>query len=244
MDAGAVWRTDAFDSTTIGVTTHMHRNLNTRRRPAAAAVALLLLAGLLLAACGGSTSTSTTGAGAATQSAAVTPSTTPGSGAHTGTTPGTPSTAPSYLRKRFAALRECMARNGVKLPQPKPGQARPFLGGPLLPAGVSRSQYEAALRKCGGPRRGSRARSLHSAAVHRALARFAACMRANGVNVPPPNTSGTGPIFNTKGIDTKSPQFVSAASKCEGNLRQSFPDRPAGPGTPAPGTATPTTPGH
>jgi hypothetical protein len=242
-----VWRTDAFDSTTIGETTHMHRNLNTRRRPAAAAVALLLLAGLLLAACGGSTSTSTTGTGAATQSAAVKPGTTPGSGQHTGATPGTtpaaPSTAPSYLRKRFAALRECMARNGVTLPQPKPGRARPFLGGGLLPNGVSRSQYEAALQKCGG-RRASRARSLRSAAIHQALVQFAACMRANGVNVPPPNTSGTGPIFNTKGINTKSPQFASAASKCEKSLRKSFPDRPAGAGAPAPGTTTPTAPGR
>ena len=32
-------------------------------------------------------------------------------------------------------------------------------------------------------------------------------MRENGVNLPAPNTSGNGPVFNTKGIDTSSATF-------------------------------------
>ena len=51
-----------------------------------------------------------------------------------------------------------------------------------------------------------------------ALSKFAACLRENGVNIPEPNTSGHGPVFNTKGINTASPQFRAATVKCRGVL--------------------------
>jgi hypothetical protein len=47
-------------------------------------------------------------------------------------------------------------------------------------------------------------------------------MRENGVNLPPPNTSGRGPVFNTKGIDTNSSTFKTAQSKCRTMLRGAF----------------------
>ena len=90
------------------------------------------------------------------------------------------------------------------------------------PTGVTRAQYEAALKKCGGARlRGRRVAASNSPAFRQALAKFAACMRENGVNVPAPNTSGNGPIFNTKGLNTderrssKRPR-PSAAPTCRG----------------------------
>ena len=43
-------------------------------------------------------------------------------------------------------------------------------------------------------------------------------MRENGVNLPAPNTSGKGPVFNTKGINTSSTAFKSAESKCRSDL--------------------------
>ena len=43
-------------------------------------------------------------------------------------------------------------------------------------------------------------------------------MRENGVDVPAPNTSGNGPIFDTKGLNTASAQFRTAESKCSGYL--------------------------
>lgn len=165
---------------------------------------------LTLAACGGSANTSTnttsTSASASSKSAQRT-----GSG-------------------RFTALRSCLAKQGITLPAPSgnrppagartPGQAGPLgrPGGFQLPKGVTRPQFQEALKKCGGgnARGGTRFNSARSKA---ALAKFVACMRENGVNLPAPNTSGNGPVFNTKGVNTTSSTFKSAAAKCQSDLR-------------------------
>jgi hypothetical protein len=206
-----------------------------RRKPTAAAVLVLLLACLGLAACGSSSSSSTS-----TSAAALSASATTGTGAK-GPNAG-----------RFAAMRECLQKNGITLPQRTPGQRRPpgtaggFLGGgagaggPQLPKGVTRAQYEAALKKCGGGNvagrgsgnfagRGGGAR-VSNPAFKTALAKFATCLRQNGVNVPTPNTSGKGPVFNTKGIDTSSAQFKAAETKCQSVLREAFRRGPGGGG--------------
>jgi hypothetical protein len=188
-----------------------HLNSN-RRKPAAstAAVLVLLLACLGLAACG-----SSSGSSSSTTSASAPATTTTGAkGPNAG---------------RFAAIRECLQKNGITLPQRTPGQRRQpggaggFLGGgggaaggPSLPKGVTRAQYEAALKKCGGGNfagRGGGAR-FKSPAFKAALAKFASCMRENGVNMPEPNTSGTGPVFSSKGLNTSSPKFQAAEVKC------------------------------
>jgi hypothetical protein len=214
-----------------------------RRTPATTVVVLvLLLACLGLVACGGSSKSSSTSTNA---SAATTT---------TGTTGAKgPNTA------RFAAVRECLQKNGITLPKRTPGQKRPsggaggFLGGgaagkagePQLPKGVTRAQYEAALKKCGGGafagRGGAR---FKSPAFQAALAKFATCMRENGVNVPAPNTSGSGPVFDTKGIDTSSTQFKAAETKCQSDLRGAFRRGPGAGGSPnangaPPGAAPP-----
>ncbi len=210
-----------------------HLNSN-RRKPAASAAAMLvlLLACLGLAACG-----SSSGSSSSATSASAPATTTTGATGAKGPNAG-----------RFAAIRECLQKNGITLPQRIPGQRRPpggaggFLGGgggatggPSLPKGVTRAQYEAALKKCGGGNfagRGGGAR-FKSPAFQAALVKFSACMRANGVNVPAPNTSGKGPIFNTKGLNTASAQFKAAEVKCSGTLRSSF-RRGAGAGGKAP----------
>jgi hypothetical protein len=181
----------------------------------ATAVALLLLASLGLAACGGSSSSSSTTANAAaTSSTGATGATGRGAG-------------------RFQALRECLQKNGITLPKRTPGQrprggtgAGGFLGGgaggPQLPKGVSRAQYEAAVKKCGGGAFAGTGGRISSPAAKQALAKFATCMRENGVKVPEPNTSGGGPIFNSKGLDTSSPQFKAAEAKCQSDLQGAF----------------------
>ena len=96
-------------------------------------------------------------------------------------------------------------------------------GGPKLPSGVTRAQYEAAIKKCGGGAfAGGATARLKNPAFLAALTKFAACMRENGVNVPAPNTSGNGPVFDTKGIDTSSSQFRAAESKCRSDLTSAF----------------------
>jgi hypothetical protein len=226
-----------------------HTNTHHRRHRVlpAAAIAALLLACLGLAACGGgssstststvaantapaaksgtsTTGTSTTGTGTTT-SAQNTP---PGPGASASGTPG----AGSPGAGRFAAVRECLAKSGITLPKRTPGQ-RPgpggfsggANGGPQLPKGMTREQFAAALRKCGGGVRVGRKGFFNSPAYRQALTSFATCMRQNGVNLPSPNGSGTGPVFDTKGINTASAQFKAAEMKCQSILRSAFPRR-------------------
>ena len=176
-----------------------HLNSN-RRKPAvsAAAVLVLLLACLGLAACGSSSGSSS--------------STTSASAPATTTTGATGAKGPNA--DRFAAIRECLQKNGITLPQRTPGQRRP-------PGGA------------GGFLGGGGGARFKSPAFQAALVKFASCMRANGINMPAPNTSGSGPIFSTKGLNTASAQFKAAEAKCSGALRSSF-RRGAGAGGKAP----------
>ena len=218
----------------------MHHINSRSSRPAIAAIAVAL-ASLALAACGGSSSTSTTTTAASAGSTATTPAT--GKRSFPGAA-------------RFAALRECLKKNGISLPRRTPGK-RPapgvggLLGGgasPVLPKGVSRTKYEAVLEKCGGgfaPGRFRAGRSrFRDPEAKKALAKFAACMRENGIKLAEPNTSGKGPIFDTKGIDTASAKFTAAEQKCRVDLQSALGARPgAGAGaTPPSAGATPSAP--
>ncbi|HXB16851.1 MAG TPA: hypothetical protein VNV44_14035 [Solirubrobacteraceae bacterium] len=178
------------------------RRLPTRTTARAALLALALLAVALLAACGSSSkpSAGTTAATASTKASS------------------TSSSAPARAGSGFAAVRVCLEKQGVKLPQQSGA-------GVHLPAGVSRSQFEAALKKCGAGQVhlfGTGAKG-YSAAFKKALENFAACMRQNGANIPPPNTSGKGPIFDTSGLDVNSPRFRAARQKCASQLRVAKP---------------------
>lgn len=200
-------------------------------RVAVSVVLVLALASVGLTACGGSSKGSTT-----TNASVATPPNGGGGGASGPTGPAGPRSG------RFKAIRECLRKSGIAPPKPSPGQRRPggpggFLGGGRqLPAGVTRAQYEAALKKCGGglPLAGTRGH-FNSPAFKQALDKFASCMRENGVNVPAPNTSGSGPIFSTKGLDTTNPKFRAAEAKCSSDLRNSFRPHPGyAPGGPPP----------
>jgi len=172
-------------------------------------VVLVVLAAVLLAGCGSSSksssSSSPTNASAATTTTAAT---------------GKPA---GLAASRFTALRECLQKNGIALPPTTPGQSPTlrFLGAHSahLPKGVTSAQYQAALKKCDASTFAGAGRRASSPALEAALAKFATCLRQNGVNISAPNTSGTGPIFSTKGIDTRSAQFRAAERKCSATLR-------------------------
>jgi hypothetical protein len=190
-----------------------------------------------LAACGGSSSSTT--------------STT------ASTTTSTRSSGGGADASRFAAIRACLQKEGTTLPQRPSATARPNGsarpnggifgggapgGGPQLPSGVSRAKYEAALKKCGGGTSFGR-RNFNSAADTQALTKFASCMRENGINLPAPNTSGSGPVFDTKGIDTTGSKFTAAEAKCRSDLPARFgrrgpPGGGAGAGSSAPAQTT------
>jgi hypothetical protein len=168
---------------------------------------------LALAACGSSSPASsssssaaaTTASTTATQAAATTPS---GSG-------------------RGAALRACLKKQGITLPNRTPGSTPPAGGGGggggILGGGggqggnrfANNPKLQAALKKCGanfGSGTGGNVRN--SAAYKTAVNNFVACVRKNGYNLPAPNLSGKGPVFSASKVNQKDPKFIAASKKC------------------------------
>ena len=155
---------------------------------------------------------------------------------------------------RFKALRECLQKQGITLPTRPQGTRKPGergglfgggsgTGGPKLPNGVTRQKFQEALQKCSaaGGLRGGRFRGvgtrLNSPAFHKTLASFAACMNEHGVKLPAPNTSGKGPVFDTKGINTQSATFQKAAQSCRSKVHLFFPGAGGAPPAPESGAA-------
>jgi len=192
------------------------------RRPLAALSAIG--ASLALAACGSSSSSSSSTSASSTSAAK---SSAPSPKGTTGSGPG----------RGFAALSTCLKKQGITLGSvpaggstggsgaPGAGGAAPGVGGGgslKLPNGVTRAQLQAALKKCGGGNFTGPRAGFNSATARTALVKYAACLRQNGIDVPSPNTSGNGPVFNTKGINTNSTAFKSAESKCSSDLPAGF----------------------
>lgn len=213
------------------------RNPARTAKPATTALIILLLACLGVTACGESLKSTSAGASTSTStSAGASTSTSAGASASTSTAAGTSTStaagaavattgASAATRRagsgasRSNAIRECLQKNGITLSQRTAGAGGLLggAGGPQLPKGVTRSQYEASVKKCGGRAFGG-AGHVNDPVYKLALAKFAACMRENGVNVPTPNTSGSGPVFNTKGLNTTSTQFKAAETRCTSDL--------------------------
>jgi hypothetical protein len=196
------------------------------------------------AATGASTSGTNTSATNTTTSGTSTIGTTTTSGgtqststAPASTTPAAAAPAPSGRPNggHFTAVRECLQKDGITFP----GSGN-FFGGrgsARLPKGMTRAQFTEALKKCGGGVGGARGGhfghplgAFNSPRFRQALAQFTACLRQNGINVPAPNTSGKGPVFDTKGINTSSPQFRAASMKCRGALLAGLRSKASGAG--------------
>lgn len=211
---------------------------HTRKSPgmspiSATIVVALALAALVLSACGGSSNPSNAAVHSATTSSSAS-----GSVARSGSG-STPSPRPGI------AIRECLKKNGITLPSRPEGPGVPSPGGPAspggppvggvflngsLPKGITRTQLQTTLQKCGRghffrdarPFSGPGSAGPRNPMFRQALSKFAQCLRQNGINVPDPNTSGHGPIFSTKGLQPNSPKFREAAKKCRSVLFGAF----------------------
>lgn len=204
---------------------------------------LATLAVLLLAACGGSSGSSGASAGTSATSGSApsaatgaTTATSPASAAKAKAKAATPRAAvPSATAKantkRLSALRECLRKNGGLGP-----------GGVLgARSSAQQAKLRAALRKCGVnvpkaplPRAAPNAKTtLTSSAFRKALVAFAVCMRQKGVRLAAPNTSGKGPVFDTRGVDTTSAKFKAAQAACAAELRARFKPKAGAGGAPS-----------
>ncbi len=179
------------------------RHMQIRLPRGALALAPVALAGLALAACGGS-STSSTASNASTAAKTSADTTIP----TTSTTATAPSVKASRPRPKRALLPlvACLEAHGIRLP--------PQHGGLTLPHGVTRAQFETTLQGCShvdfNPRELPTEKQL--------LTSFAACMREDGIkDMPEPNLSDKGPVFDYKGAYRGKP-YTLAVVKCRSIL--------------------------
>lgn len=115
-----------------------------------------------------------------------------------------------------------------------PGGARgglPGAGGGRGPgggAGMSAAEHEklqAALKSCGAevPDRGTRPRGgaapdVDDATYRKSIEAYAACVRKNGFDLPKPDFSGDGPIFDPDEVDQTDATFRKASAACQSTL--------------------------
>jgi hypothetical protein len=176
---------------------HITRTSALRRAIAALALAL---ASLALAACGGSSGKSSSSAtGAPTAKSSTSASSTPAS--------------------QPARLRACLKRLGIQVPS-SVNTVADLVAHP--PKGVSRAQLISAVQGCGGISGGLAdvKPRVSATAYKQAFVNFVACMREQGVSLPTPDTSGKGPVVDTKGVDTGGAKYRAAARKCAPIIRK------------------------
>lgn len=138
----------------------------------------------------------------------------------------------------------CLKKQGLSLPQ-RPSGAPPGGGGGGLFGGggggannPNRAKIQAALAKCGLSFGNRRRFNASNPAYKAALTKFVACVRQNGYNLPNPNTSGNGPVFDPTKVNRNDPKFLAAATKCQSLLPfgRGRPGAGAGQGSSAGGT--------
>ena len=124
-----------------------------------------------------------------------------------------------------ADQRSCVEGKGVTVPSPGSG-GQPPSGGP--PTGGANGQdfqkMQQAFQDCGvsipnGPQGGG---NFDPSAMRKQISQYVACVRQNGYDLPSPNTSGNGPVFDSSTVNQNDPKFKAASAKCQ-NLLPSTP---------------------
>jgi hypothetical protein len=54
--------------------------------------------------------------------------------------------------------------------------------------------------------------------LQQSIQAFVSCVRKDGYNMPSPNLSGNGPVFDPAKVNRSDPKFVSASQKCQSLL--------------------------
>jgi hypothetical protein len=171
----------------------------------ATAILASVLATIVLTACGSSSSSTTTSTGT--------------------TATGTASAGSAQQR---AAIQACLKKAGISIPSRPAGStsttprtsSTPRSGGLFRSGGgalASNPKVRAALQKCGlsfGRRRAGSSQ-VSNPAYQRSVNNYVACVRKNGYNLPTPNFSGNGPVFNASQVNRNDPKFKAVSAKCQ-----------------------------
>ncbi|MFA4928791.1 MAG: hypothetical protein WC558_09760 [Patulibacter sp.] len=201
----------------------------TVRRPLHLALIPGVLAGVLaLSACGGGDDATTTNADASAGSGAATEQRANG-------------------RANMEELQACLQKQGVELPERPAGQngerpappegglpgggPPPGQGGEGGPGGdlsaEDREKLQKAMEECGGgrggpggPGEGRQRPDVNSAEYQKSINAYVSCVRENGYDLPDPDFSGDGPIFDAKKVDQQDATFKKASAACQSELRQ------------------------
>jgi hypothetical protein len=177
-----------------------------RRKPigALAAVGALVIG---LSACGGSSSGSNAGTGTST----------------------TASGGPGGFQLT-AEQRSCVEGKGVTVPQrggQPPSGGSPPQGPPSggAPGGQDFQKLLQAFQQCGVnlPNRPQGGGNFNPASARKQISQYVDCVRKNGYDLPAPNTSGNGPVFDSSKVNQNDPKFKAASAKCQNLLPQGGP---------------------
>jgi hypothetical protein len=145
-----------------------------------------------------------------------------------------------------AEAKACLKEKGVELPEGKGGQGGPPEGGEPPAAGgkveggempeggppaggtggEESEEMKKAFEECGvetpefkgGPGGTTGGPNMNSAAFKKQVKEYVACVRENGYELPEPNFSGEGPVFEKS--ESESAAFKKASAKCSSLLRR------------------------
>lgn len=178
-------------------------------------VLVSVLAAIALTACGSSSSSTTK------TSTSSTATSTPGAGS----------------AQQRTAIQACLKKYGITLPS-RPARSTstasrtgttPRTGG-LFGSGAggaftSNPKIRADLQKCGLSfgQRPAGTPQVSNPAYQRAVTSYVACVRKNGYNLPKPNFTGKGPVFNPSQVNRNDPKFKAASAKCQQLLNSGQP---------------------
>lgn len=189
-----------------------------------ARVATALAATLLLAACGGSGQTSSSHRSSAQAPKQTTPS---NLAVRVAKKLGISAAAQgAAARAGVIALSDCLKKHGVKVPPQSPSSSQPVFNvkgldtkAPVFRACLQKatSAYKAQLPKSATGRAApplAVTPATHAAAARAGVTTLAGCLEEHGIKVPPQRLSAPQPVFNERGLDTKTAQFQKAYRPC------------------------------
>jgi hypothetical protein len=108
-----------------------------------------------------------------------------------------------------------------------PAGATPPQGGAFGGSDEDRQKFQDALKACGvdmpaqGQGGGFQLPDVNDADYQKRVNAYVACVRENGFDLPDPDFSGDGPIFNPDQVDQTDKTFQAASAKCQSKLRPS-----------------------